>query len=202
VFPVTFRGEVVDYYLVKIFIPPHYPKSVPTVWEIGGRIPRDVDWHVNNYGALCLFMPAERWKYWPKGSTFLDFLKKPVNDFFLSTTYRFQTGEYPFGERPHGRDGVIQYFVEELGTEDEEIILTCLEYLSRKEPKGHWPCYCGSGKKMRECHFDEITKLHDRIDPEIAGQLVEYLRKTSWELFRSKWSLMFGNGLPPPVLHA
>lgn len=155
-FPVKHDGKEIDRFLIEVTLPKDFPKAVPIVHEMGGRIPRTVDRHTYESGALCLFLPEERWRYWPEGSSFLDFLTGPVNDFFLSQLYFEQTGEWPFGERRHGALGILDYYVEELGTDDLRIIAKCLQYLSAPQPKGHWLCFCGSGRKMRHCHFELI----------------------------------------------
>lgn len=38
-----------------------------------------------------------------------------------------------------------------------------LEYLTKKEIKSHWLCYCGSGKKLRGCHIDKLKELISKI---------------------------------------
>ncbi|MFH1521507.1 MAG: hypothetical protein ABIF18_00960 [archaeon] len=43
------------------------------------------------------------------------------------------------------------------------VIKNFLEYLSKKKTKGHWPCYCRSGKKIRDCHFDVMKEYKTKI---------------------------------------
>ncbi len=176
VFPVQMEGEVIDTFLVEIELPRRFPEEVPFVREMSGRIPNLADRHVYTNGTLCLFLPEERWKYWPEGSSFLVFLTGPVNDFFLSQLYFEQHGAWPFGERRHSVLGIIDYYAEELGTDDLQVIAKCLEYLSAPQPKGHWPCYCGSGKRMRHCHFEKLSDLHRRIQPAVAANSLRYVR--------------------------
>jgi len=167
-FPVQINGIIVSHYLIEIELPRGYPKTPPSIKEIGSRVPRDIDRHVFNSDNLCLFLPEERAKYWPVGSTIIDYLDGPVNDFFISQLHFEKTGKWPFGERRHGILGIMDYYSEELDTTDPEIILRCLDYLRKKQPKGHWYCYCGSGKRLRDCHFDKLKELHNKIDPSVA----------------------------------
>lgn len=176
VYPVQLDGKVIDTFLVEIALPRHFPEEAPTVREMSGRILRVADRHVYTDGTLCLFLPEEKWKYWPEGSSILDFLTGPVNDFFLSQLYFEQHGTWPFGERRHGVLGIIDYYAEELGTDDLQVITKALEYLSAPQPKGHWPCYCGSGKRMRHCHFEKLSYLHRRIQPTVAANSLGYVR--------------------------
>jgi hypothetical protein len=88
-FPITFENQVLDRYQIEMILPSDYPDSVPVVRETEGRIPRTVDFHiVSEDGQCCLFLPDERWRAYPKGSGFLDFLNGPVRTFFLARVYR------------------------------------------------------------------------------------------------------------------
>lgn len=176
-FPVISEGIVIDNYLVEITVPSDFPNSVPLLKELGGRIPKISDRHVYTGEYLCLFLPDERWKYWPRGLGFLEFLQGPVTDYFLSQTYFERTGQWPFGERRHGRNGIADYYAEELGTTDIKVIIACLEYLGKKHIKGHWRCYCGSGKQMRQCHFQTMQELRHKIDMRTARNSLSYFKK-------------------------
>jgi hypothetical protein len=168
-FPVKVEGQTIDHYLIEIWLPPDYPKSVPLLKELGKRIPLDPDNHVYPNGFLCVFLPDERWKYWPVGADIIAFLEGPVNDYFLSHTYHSKHNTWPFGERSHGKKGVVEYYAEELGTNNEVIIKRCLECLALKDPpKGHWRCFCGSGAKLRHCHMIKMIELRHKISPDTA----------------------------------
>lgn len=47
---------------------------------------------------------------------------------------------------------------------DDNAVERLFEYLSKDTIKGHWPCYCGGGDKLRNCHFAEIKNLRHTID--------------------------------------
>lgn len=172
VFPVRLEHTTIDQYFIEIAVPDNYPKQVPIVHELGKRIPVDLDFHVVTDGSLCLFLPDERWKYWGNGKVFLDFLQETVNDFFLGQVYHERHHEFPFGERRHGILGILDYYEEELGTDDVEAILRCLTYLSKRVIKGHWDCFCGSDKRLRQCHGKKMRDLRNKIPPETAQSTV------------------------------
>ena len=173
VFPVRLSGEVIDRYLIEIALPENYPHDVPFIKELRGdayRVDPNRHVYVGKYrGYLCLFFRDERWKYWPEGASFLDFLNNPLNDYFLGQLYYEAKGHYPFGERGHGAKAVIEYYSEELESKNIQLILRFLRYLSKPMKKGkhivkgHWPCYCGSGKKLRDCHYPNLIDLRDKI---------------------------------------
>ena len=154
------KGKVVDSFLIEIEFPFNYPKRIPVVYEIEGRIPRTADRHTYPSGEVCLYLPLQLSEIFPAGSTLLDFLNSPVRSFFVSQSYFELTGEWPFGAWPHGAGAIIEYYAPMLGTTDRNIISRYFEMISKKEIKGHWLCPCGSGKILRHCHYEMASKLH------------------------------------------
>jgi hypothetical protein len=71
---------------------------------------------------------------------------------------------------------IIESYSEELGTSDLTVVTTLVEYLSKGQPKGHWPCYCAGGKKLRQCHIERLLELRDRISTEVARKQLEVLK--------------------------
>jgi len=180
-FPILFEGRVLDRYVVEIELLRDYPKSIPIVREVGGRIPRTQDYHVNERGEACLFLPEECWRIYPTGTTFLDFLKGPVHNFFLGQSLVRLGQPWPFGAWAHGSRGRLEYYIELIGICDSEAILRFLNFLSKPQIKGHWDCPCGSGKRLRNCHFDKLLDLRNKIEQELAKksfvEIYKLLRK-------------------------
>jgi hypothetical protein len=153
-------GKVVDSFLIEIEFPFNFPKRIPVVYEIGNRIPKIADRHMYRDGRACLYLPFQLSEIFPEGSGLLDFLNGPVLSFFVSQSYYELTGEWPFGEWPHGPDAIIEYYGSVLGTSNKNLIINYLQVISKKEIKGHWLCPCGSGKILRDCHYTLVKKLH------------------------------------------
>ena len=110
----------------------------------------------------------EAWKHYSENSTILDFISGPVNQFFLNQKHFELTGKWLNGERGHGAKGIVEYYQEELQTLDVEAIINLVRYLTHKKIKGHWTCYCRSGKKLRDCHLEKLKALHGKISRDIA----------------------------------
>ena len=162
-FSVRADDTVVDHYFVEIYVRKGFPFVTPLVKEIGGRIAHHADRHVYLEGFLCLFLPLERWKHLPDTATILTYLEGPLNDYLFSQTYFEEYGCWPFGERGHGKTGYREYLAEVLGTDDANVAIRFLECLKGRDPKGHWLCFCGSGKKMRKCHLDKVIALRGKV---------------------------------------
>ncbi len=178
-FPVLHEEKVLDRYLIEIQLLPNFPKTFPIVREIGGRIPRTDDYHMNSAsGEACLFLPEEYWGEFSSKPSLLDFLNGPVRNFFIGQSLVEKGEPWPFGFRPHGNMGIIEYYGEILGTSDLTQILKYIKLLSKLSMKGHWECPCGSGKRLRKCHFRQLVELRSRIPPKIAKQSLDRLMKT------------------------
>jgi len=153
-------NNIVDTFLIEVVFPHRYPKGIPSVYEVGRRIPRTADRHIYPSGEACLFLPHQLAEIVPKGSSFLDFLNGPVKSFFVSQSYYELTELWLFGEWSHGEDAIYEFYAPLLKTKDRLTINKFIKLISRKEIKGHWLCPCGSGKLLRHCHYDEVDKLH------------------------------------------
>ena len=70
---------------------------------------------------------------------------------------------WPFGQWAHGAKGIFQFYRELLKTSDLRVITTYLDYLAAKKVKGHRACPCRNGKKLRDCHFDQIKDLREKV---------------------------------------
>jgi hypothetical protein len=173
-FPIMFEGQEFDRYVIEMKLLQDYPKSLPVVWEIGGRIPRTADFHVNPAdGTACILLPDERWRIWPSGSTLLQFLDGPVRNFFLSQSLVRLGESWPFGQWDHGAKGIREYYSELLKTDDVRVIIGFLEMLTRKKIKGHWPCPCRRGTRVRECHREFINDLATKIPRSVVVNSLE-----------------------------
>jgi hypothetical protein len=169
-------GEVVlDRYQVEIRFPREYPNALPVVEEIGGRIPRTADRHVSSDGTACLLVPEE-WLL-SQDPSFKAFLSGPMKNFFLGQFLVDAGMPWPFGQRSHGREGLIEAYMQLLGINDSNRVAAYLDCLRKKALKGHFDCPCGSNKRLRNCHRAELQELSQRIPPAIAQQAYERLIK-------------------------
>lgn len=161
-FEVWADGRFIDSYLIRVEIDREYPATMPKVFEVGGGLKRDADRHINPDGSACLFVPDARWKHWPVGSDLVSFLKGPVYYFFLSQAFFDLEGRWLFGDRPHGDEGVIDYFREELEVDTFGVVYKCLDLavnatkLARNMRRA---CVCGSAKILDDCHRIHIQQI-------------------------------------------
>lgn len=177
-FPVIHDGVELARYSVHVMIPGSYPQDFPLVYETGGRIPRELDYHISKEGLACLFLPELRTKVFPVGAPLLDFFTGPVYQYFLGQALVERGEQWPFGEWRHGADGTYDYYSDRLNTNDIHTIIRYIEALATKKQKGYKPCPCGNEKKLRECHGFFVHKLRMEIPYQVARHSLELLRKT------------------------
>jgi len=167
-FHVLHEDQVLDRYQIEIELPPDWPDSIPVLREVGGRIPVHKDRHINRGDETSCLLVPEEWLLSPQRDSLRAFLDGPVHDFFLGQSL-VEVGEpWPFGERAHGMPGLLQSYGEMLGTEDPATVRRYLECLGKKEVKGHWECPCGSNQRLRNCHFDHVVALRQKIPSAVA----------------------------------
>ncbi|MDP3909849.1 MAG: SEC-C domain-containing protein [Gemmatimonadales bacterium] len=171
VFELREGGWERDKYCIEIELSQDSEHGMPVVRETGGRIPRDINRHVNaEDGTLCVMLPEAFWYDYPKGLSLLQFLDGPLTE-HLAGQSLVELGEpWPAGEWGHGSDGILEFYREALGTDDPKALMGLSALLATSEVKGHWLCPCGSGKRLRVCHGPKIIVLRTRIPRELAGR--------------------------------
>jgi hypothetical protein len=175
-FPVQQDGIEVDRFQVEIQFPSHFPRGIPRVRETGMRIPRIADRHMYPDGTACLFVDEEWIMVNPEGTNWLTFLNGPVRNFFIGQCLVEAGEEWPFGQRSHGARGILECYVELTGTNDLRTAYNYLQTLSKKKIKGHWPCPCGSGRKICDCHQQGIRRFKERIPRQVFQRSWKYVQ--------------------------
>ena len=162
-----------DAYDVEIYVFGDFPQKEPVVFETGGRIPKTLDRHVfPGIGNCCLGL-WEEWLQTVSDPSFSEFLTGCLNDYFVSQSWFEVKGEWPYGERSHGTEGIIESYADVLGvTKDFKIVVDYLTLLTKPVVKGHVSCPCSSGKRLRHCHRNDIMVLREQINPTMANRML------------------------------
>ena len=170
-------GAVADRYLIEIKFEAGVPASRPKVWEIGGRIKRNKEHHINERDGSCCIAVYDEWIVKTGNDLLSSFLRVPFRNFFISQTHFRKYGEWPFDERAHGLPGMLQSYSEFLGcAADAASVGHHLEFLTHQRLKGHWCCPCGSGKRLRDCCRSRLNDLSTRINSTLAARLLKNLQ--------------------------
>jgi hypothetical protein len=170
------RGPIAEFE-IAVLTDPGYPLAEPILAETGERIPRDIDRHMYQNGACCPCV-WEEWLATAENTSFASFMEGPVRNFFLSQLYFEEHGEWPFGERKHGIEGLLESVSRVIGRSlDRPAAIRHLNALTGGEPRGHWECVCGSGKKIRNCDRAHLINLRDQIGVENLERLSMRLKQ-------------------------
>lgn len=171
------KNVVLDSFKIDIKVPHNFPQEIPEVRETGGRIPVSSDRHFDYWdGKACLCFRDAVFLYWDEESNILDFMKKLVEPFFLwQIEYEVTDGKNIDKAYAHGLDGAKEFYKEILKTDNIYVIQKFVEYLTKKKVKGHWDCYCGSGKKLKNCHFEIVKDYKEKIRAKDAKQTLDEL---------------------------
>ena len=162
-----------DTYDVKIQVSQDFPQTEPSVYETGERIPKTADRHVCPESRICCLGVWEEWLLTTSEPSFSEFLSGPLKDYFVSQSWFEVKGEWPYGERPHGTDGLVESYAEVLGVDENlEIVIAHLKTLALPVAKGHLKCPCGSNKRLRYCHRNEVNSLRAQIKPIMAKRML------------------------------
>lgn len=167
-FPImTNSGSILRQYRLHVVFPHNYPKWIPDTFLLEQNIERIPDRHIDRDGRACLCLPheiIEILKGEIRFETYFDLLLKP---WLFGQMYYDEHGHWPGTTREHGKEGIIQGFSELLGIENKYVVEQFAKLLVRKnKAKGHEPCPCGSGLKLRYCHSDFYNQCRESLPKE------------------------------------
>lgn len=159
-------------YTIEIHPVKEYPNRFPFVFETGGRIPHNIDWHVFQDGHACLKSQPEEWLACKAGINLVGFIENEVTPYFFNQLHREKHG-YFLQERSHGSLGQLEFFFDLLGTTDLLELYRFLQFVrNRKEPTRTENCFCGSGEKYRRCHREAYRQVAQFNDVELDCLIV------------------------------
>lgn len=152
--------EILDTYQLQIHASEKYPFSFPFVYETGGKLPINIDWHVyEDTGRCCIKIPPEEKLICKGGISLLGFLKNELVPYLFNQTFRRENGYY-INERSHGTKGLIEFYGEKLSTRNVSVIIKLLGFIIyNTEPNRVARCFCGKHEKYRKCHREAFRFL-------------------------------------------
>jgi len=149
---------LVDDYLIQIVIPLG-SDELPYVIDTGNRISKDYP-HRNKNGTLCLETDASIRIRFLEGFSLVEWMQEFVETYYFSYEFFQRYGEFPFGERGHGLQGIMETYQEFFQEKDPVKVLALMSSISEHSYRGHLLCPCGSGRKLRLCHGPIVMKYY------------------------------------------
>lgn len=167
-----------DRFEIKIELSELFPDQEPRLTETGGRIPATLKRHIFSSGSCCLGL-WEAWLLKTPTPDFEAYLLGPVTSYFVSQSIFEQTGEWPFGEQGHSADDIVATYADALGLPSDADRAAYLRLLTQPLLGGNPVCPCGSGKRLRECHWNDIRDSRRKVPASVRNSMARRLRKLS-----------------------
>ncbi len=154
------HGELSDIFRLEISVPRGFPKDLPIVKEIGGKLPNlkhpdREDFHVNPDCSLCLGSPLRLLMKLAETPTLPGFAVCCVVPYLYAISCKLKNGgNLPFGELAHGRDGLLDDYAQIFGLTSRVSIVKVLFLLSlKKRDANKRPCPCGCANRLGRCNM-------------------------------------------------
>ena len=149
--------QVCKEYSVKIVIPLE-SEELPYVLDAGNHIDSNYP-HRYLSGKLCLETDANIKIRFIDGFFLEAWMIEYVEPYYFSYEFFQRYGEFPFGERGHDWEGIIQTYSDYFNEPDVVKTIKLMAFISGQKYRGHVLCPCGSGQKLRTCHGPFIMKF-------------------------------------------
>ena len=150
-------GEVQDVFSLQIDVPNGFPRDLPVVREIGGRIPRVGAYHVNPDKSLCLGSPLSLLLRISQRPTLSGFAEDCIVPYLFAVSRKLETGEpLVFGELAHGDRGRLADYQLMFGLKSVQAVIETLRMLGMKKRRANkLSCPCGCGQRLGVCGYNK-----------------------------------------------
>ena len=129
-------------------------------------------------GSLCLETDTVIRMRFTDGFDLIAWMDEFVEPYYFSYEFYSRFGVFPFGERPHGIEGMLHAYCEMFCEEDVNKVIRLLIYVAEQKYRGHQLCPCQSGRKVRDCHGSIIFPyMMDTRRKAIVESDLIYIRK-------------------------
>ena len=155
-------NQIAGDFAIEIHFRNDFPYRFPLLFEVGGAIPNEADWHKYAEGNCCITAKPDEILKCKNGISVPLFIKKHAIPYFANQIYRKSTGKYNNGEYSHIVKGFPDYYESLLKTNDRDLWKQYFKYAFRNlkvECERNDPCFCGSEKKYKQCHLEIFITL-------------------------------------------
>lgn len=152
------RCQIVEDYQLRIVLNDGYPEALPSVYEESGKICDEFEHRLPD-GSLCIGVPGELLMGSNGTIELVDYIDGPIKCCLYSAAYLERYGKYPFGERRHGVDGILEYYCELFRVGEPQSALDLMRAVVAGATRGCDKCPCGSGRQTWNCHSQILNEL-------------------------------------------
>src|SRR5579863_893231 len=151
------RPQISDSYQLRITVPDQFPERIPTVVELGHKIPRIGNFHVNPDSTLCLGSPLRLLLKLSNERTLPGFASRCLIPYLYAISHKLSFGgKLPFSELKHGPVGALEDYMEILALRRPEQARRAIKLLGMKKRRANkLPCPCDCGQRLGKCSFNK-----------------------------------------------
>ncbi len=154
------QDELIESFEIVILVDKSYPNSFPTVILLDDKIEKSDDYHISKEGIICFEHTYVANSLAKSGLRLYDFINYYLPKYFSWALVKKYGNAKGLKEWLHKEDGTKQFYETLLETTDYNIIRLFLEnYSAVAKISRNDRCYCGSGKKLKQCHYYEALYL-------------------------------------------
>ncbi|MCZ7645662.1 MAG: hypothetical protein M5U26_10315 [Planctomycetota bacterium] len=156
------KDRIEDAYEIRMETPRAFPKDLPSVWETGGRVPKD--FHKMYDGSLCLGSPTRQMLLLQREPTLTGFINSCVVPYLYGYSYFEKHEKLPFDELNHGPLGLIEDYCSIFDVGELEAGIQMVKLASiRKRFANKYQCPCGSGRRLGKCHNLKVNAIRKQL---------------------------------------
>lgn len=149
------KGDLIESFGIILLLPKAYPNAFPIVFSTDGKIERHDDYHISKEGAICVEHTYVANKLISASLRLYDFIDYYLPKYFSWVLLKQSGITDELQEWGHQDSGTIQVYETLLNTTNRKDIKKFLEnYLSVTKIGRNDKCYCGGGKKLKNCHYE------------------------------------------------
>jgi len=156
------NNEIVGHFLIEVHYSDKFPHRFPILFETGGEIPNEIDWHKYNDGRCCITVWPDEILKCKNGITVLLFIEKYAIAYFANYLHKKQTGRFKNGEYAHGVKGVSQFYESLMKTDNRDLWIQYFKNTFQNlkvRCERNENCFCGSQEKYKQCHLKVFNNL-------------------------------------------
>ncbi len=150
---------------IELTVPHGFPDQLPRAKETTGRIRMNYE-HVFKDGTLCVGILIEQRRVLAEQPTLVGFVDGLLVPYLYGYCFWQKHGRHPFGEAPHGAEGILDHYLATLGVNKPLAALGAIHLLYEHGYRDRQSCPCGSGRTVRKCHRVALRTLYNHHTPE------------------------------------
>ncbi len=142
-------------YELQIIVPYDFPKKNLLITEIGGRIPRSEDFHINGDNTLCLGSNFRMALILSDQISIVNFAEKLIVPYLYAVSLKLKYGyNFVFGELAHGVKGLYQDYLSIFDLKDQGQLDQAFKCITAKKRVANKKiCPCGCGRRLSKCTY-------------------------------------------------